>query len=93
MPPPHAGGPTWLLVKLEKHHDAILQPMQAGTPAGAMDVHGRVMTVDTSYRLLKVIYEDGHWDEFKIELPETLDTVQRNDNVIVRAGPPMSSGS
>ena len=84
MPPARAdANPTWLITRTSKRV-GTLQPMPAGMAAQANDAPARVMSTDRSYRLINVIYKDGCIEPIKVMLPEVLETVHRNDNVIVR---------
>jgi len=84
---------SWIVMQTNEH-DAVLQPAAAGTAPESTDMKARVILVDRSYRLLEVMYEDGHTQSFKIPLPDTMDTVTRGDNVLVRPGSvPVSKGA
>ncbi len=53
------------------------------------DVRAKVYNVDRSYRLLKLEYADGSRKEFKFDLPDTLENVEKGDEVVVRTTEPL----
>jgi hypothetical protein len=66
----------------------------AGAPTGSMpaglvvettDSTARVIGVDRSYRLLTLEYADGKTKTVKVPLPNTLEHVNKGDDVVVRA--------
>ena len=71
---------------------AVVEAKQPGMAMQRTDTEARVMLVDRSYRLLTLLYTDGHTQTFKVALPDTLQRVLRGDSVVFRAssGPPVS---
>ncbi len=54
------------------------------------DTRAKVFQLDRSYLMLKLEYGDGSKKEFKIPLPNTLENVQKGDEVVVRATEPLA---
>jgi hypothetical protein len=75
----------WILLDMGDK-TGTLQPVPDQTVPQTTDVKARVITVDRSYRMLKVMFDDGHVQEFKVPMPDTLENVCRGDDVLVRAG-------
>ncbi len=67
---------------------------EAGQPAkvrlATTDNRAKVDQLDRSYLMLKLEYGDGTKKEFKIPLPNTLENVQKGDEVVVRATEPLA---
>ncbi len=74
---------NWYVVQTNKY-DAVVQTLPEGMLPESTDLHGKVLTVDRSYRLLQVEYSDGNVQTFKVPLPDTLDNVNQGDKVVVR---------
>lgn len=82
-PPPSAGTGVEVTGSAE-----AVQP--AKVVLQTTDSHGKVTKVDPSYRLMTVEYADGSTKEFKVPLPNTLENVQKGDEVVVRATEPLA---
>jgi len=67
---------------------------ESGQPASVvlatMDVRAKVLSVDHSYRLLRLEYADGSRKEYKVALPDTLENVEKGDEVVVRTTEPLA---
>ena len=77
-PPPSAGAGV-----------TVTGPAESGHPASVVlqttDVRAKVFRVDRSYRLLRLEYADGSRKEYKAALPDTLENVEKGDEVVVRS--------
>jgi hypothetical protein len=74
---------SWYVAQTTKS-DAVVQPKPDGMISEPTDREGKVLLVDRSYRLLTVLYTNDESQTFKVPLPDTLDTVNQGDPVVVR---------
>jgi len=56
------------------------------------DARGKVTQLDRSYRLVRVEYANGSTREYKVPLPDTLENVQKGEEVVVRSTEPLVIG-
>jgi hypothetical protein len=81
-PPPSAGAGV-----------TVTGPAAAGQPASVVlqttDIRAKVYSVDRSYRLLRLEYADGSLKEYKVALPDTLENVEKGEEVVVRSTEPL----
>lgn len=59
--------------------------LPAGMIVATRDFSARVIGVDRSYRMLTLLYADGHTKTLKVPLPFTLERVVVGDNLVVRS--------
>jgi len=81
-PPPSAGQGAWARPKGDTLNGG-------GVLLTTADTTATVLTVDRSYRMLKLTYADGTTKEIKVDLPASLAFVQPGDQVVVRRTQPM----
>jgi hypothetical protein len=92
-PPTHlpatTGSPdqNWLVMETGKG-TAVMSLTNESLAAEGADAKAKVILIDRSYRLVTVMFGDGHTQTFKVALPDTLDHVKRGDNAIVRTVAP-----
>ena len=82
-PPPSAGAGV-----------TVTGPAESGQPASVVlqttDVRAKVFSVDRSYRLLRLEYADGSRKEYKVALPDTLENIEKGEEVVVRTTEPLA---
>jgi len=83
-PPPNAGAGV-----------TVTGSAQSGQPGTVVltttDAQAKVFSVDRSYRLIRLQYADGSRTEYKVPLPDTLEDVQKGDDVVVRTTEPLAT--
>jgi hypothetical protein len=81
-PPPSAGAGV-----------TVTGSAESGQPASVVlqttDARTKVYSVDRSYRLLRLEYTDGSRKEYKVALPDTLENIEKGDEVVVRSTEPL----
>ena len=82
-PPPNAGAGVTVTGSAEGGQPGTVVLMTTDTGA-------KVFSVDRSYRLLRLEYGDGSRKDYKVSLPDTLEDVQKGDEVVVRTTEPLA---
>jgi hypothetical protein len=81
-PPPDAGAGVTLTGPAEAQPPRTVVLMTT-------DSRAKVYNVDRSYRLLRLEYADGSRKEYKVALPDTLENIEKGEEVVVRTTEPL----
>jgi hypothetical protein len=71
----------------------VIGPLEAGQPGSVVldttDTRGKITSIDYSYRVFTVQYASGAGHQFKTPLGESLASLHRGDEVVVRSVQPL----